>query len=356
MKIRLKSDIQKSWPFLAAILGVLFLSLLAGCAPQVVTPSPGDIQTALAETLTAQPSPTLTPTFEATNTPQPSPTPFQTPTPTVSPPIPGEVTSEFLNMREGPSQMFQVVETSVQGDQVTAIGRTLDNLWAKVEIPSEAENIAPTVGWMWAEFLDLQGELSGLPLDTYDPSLTIVGAVQDQEGNPIPGIGISVTLQDDVNTLPADTVTNEDGLFAVFLPPELTGVYDVMITSWECDSMVVNLNCRLSGYVEGVDQYSVTLPQTDEIIFVYEKTSLTLSGVVQDVQEEPGAGFNIVAEREDGATSYGVSNADGEFTIPINAGNWEVYVFTFDPDYIEGDRISIEVTDSLPEDITLPTP
>lgn len=357
MKIRLSKQKRNTWPILAAILGVMLLSLLASCAPQVVTPSPGDIQTALAETLAAQPTATLTPTIAPTNTPNPSPTPFRTATPTVSPPVSGKVTSEYLNMREGPSQMFEVVETVVLDTEITAIARTLDNLWVKVELPSEQENIAPTVGWMWAEFIDFQGEISALPLDEYDPALTIFGVVQDQDGNPIPGIGIQVSLQDDVNVLPADTVSNEDGLFEVYLPEGQIGIYDVQIVSWECDSVVVNLACKLFGYVEGEDQYTVTPPQLEGITFIYEKTSLTLSGVVQDANEDPVAGMNIVAAREDGSASYAASGEDGTFTMPIAPGNWEVYTFTFDPEYTESEHVSIEVLENaMPEDIILGIP
>lgn len=356
MKNRLSKLTHKTWPVLAAILGVLFLSLLASCAPQVATPSPGDIQTALAETLAAEPTETLTPTVAPTKTPNPSPTPFYTPTPTVSPPIAATVNSDYLNMREGPSQMFQIVETVELDTEVTATARTLDNLWVKVELPSAQENIAPTVGWMWAEFLDFQGEMTSLPVDQYDPTLTIFGVVQDQDGNPIPGIGIRVTLQNDTTVLPADTTSNEDGLFEVYLPQGQTGAYDVQIVSWACDSMVVNLNCRLSGYVEGVDQYTVTLPMTEGITFIYEKTDLTLSGVVQDANGDPVAGLNIVASRDDGSNSYGTSGEDGTFTIPIAAGNWEVFTITFDPAYAESEHVSIEVADTPPEDITLGIP
>ncbi len=356
MKIRSNIQTEKIWHIIAALMGVMVLSLLAGCAPQVLTPSPGDIQTALAQTLTAEPPPTLTPTTAPTRTPQATPTQFQTATPTVSPPISGVVVSDFLNMREGPSQMFQVIETYELDTALTAVSRTTDNLWVKVEVPNEADNIAPTVGWMWAEFLNLQGEVSGLPRDDFDPSFVIFGAVQDQDGNPIKGIGLNVTAQGDATVLPADTVTNEDGVFEFYIPLDLTGVFDVQITSWECDSVVVNLNCRLSGYVEGSDLASVTLPQTEGIVFVYEKTNLTLSGVVQDANEDPAPGFNIVAVREDGAASYGASDDEGAFSIPITAGNWEVYTFTFDPSYTEGDHIVVEVGESTPEDIVLPIP
>lgn len=356
MKNRSNITKAKPWYFFAAILGGVFLSLLAGCAPQVLTPSPGDIQTALAQTLTAEPTPTLTPTIAPTRTPMASPTPFQTPTPTVSPPIAGVVTSDFLNMREGPSQMFQVVETYEKDTELTAVARTTDNFWVKVEVPNEADNIAPTVGWMWAEFLDLQGEVSGLPRDDFDPNLTVFGTVEDQDGNPIQGIGLTASLQGNPNALPADTISNEDGIFEFYLPEGTVGVVNVQITSWECDSVVVNLNCRLSGYVEGSDLASVTLPQMEGIVFVYEKTNLTLSGVVLDNSDDPAPGFNIVAVREDGAASYGTSDDEGAFSIPITAGNWEVYTITFDPEYTESDKVSVEVAETAPEDITLPIP
>jgi hypothetical protein len=252
--------------------------------------------------------------------------------------------------------MFQVIETYELDTEVTAVARTTDNLWVKVEVPNEADNIAPTVGWMWAEFLDLQGEVSGLPRDDFDPNLTVFGTVQDQEGNPIPGIGLTASLQGDPNALPADTISNEDGIFEFYLPEGTVGAVNVQITSWECDSVVVNLNCKLSGYVEVSDLASVTLPQTDGIVFVYEKTNLTLSGVVLDNNEDPAPGFNIVAVREDGAASYGTSDDEGAFSIPVTAGNWDVYTITFDPEYIESDKVSVEVAETTPEDITLQIP
>jgi len=42
--------------------------------------------------------------------------------------------------------------------------------------------------------------------------------------------------------------------------------------------------------------------------------------------------------------------------MPISAGIWEIFTVNFDPDYVEGDRVSVEVTDSNPDEITLPAP
>ena len=98
--------------------------LLISCAPQAATPSPGDIQTALAQTLTAQPSETVPPTTAPTKTPAPSSTPYQTATPTTSPPISGSIQADFLNLRAGPSTFFEIINTFVKDTALTALERT----------------------------------------------------------------------------------------------------------------------------------------------------------------------------------------------------------------------------------------
>ena len=52
-----------------ALIGMVLIIALTGCAPTVLPPSPEDIQTALAETLTAEPQPTeeIAETEKATN-------------------------------------------------------------------------------------------------------------------------------------------------------------------------------------------------------------------------------------------------------------------------------------------------
>ena len=346
-------SLKRIWIIFA---GIVLIGALSGCAPQVQTPSPGDIQTALAQTLTAEPSPTLSPTPRPTNTPAASPTPFQTLTPTPSPPISGEISAAYLNLRTGPSTFFDIIQTFVEGTQITALRRTADSKWVQVEIELEDD---PTMeGWMSVLFLELQGDVSGLPVETFGPERTITGRVEDNEGSPIPGINVAVILSNDEYDLRDDAISDENGVFTVYLPEDLFGTFDVQIVSWNCESPIADANCQLSGFIQVEDRAFVTVPveQGEELVFTYEKTDQVLTGSVVEANGDPADRILIVAERDDGATSLGRSDALGEFSIPIAAGTWEVYAVIYDPDYTEGDRVALEVSDSAPEEVVVEAP
>ena len=330
------------------------LILLIGCAPQAATPSPGDIQTALAQTLTAEPSATVPPTEAPTKTPAPSSTPYQTPTATSSPPISGTIQADFLNLRAGPSTFFEIINTFVKDTDLTALERTPDNRWVKVEIEFEDEPTAE--GWMATDFLALNGEVSSLPLATINEGQIIRGRVEDTEGNPIPGINVATLLQYDDVDLRTDVVSNDNGDFEVYLPEGLTGTFDIQIVSWLCESPIADLNCQLSGYIQVIDRTFITLPQEEDILFTYEKTNLTISGVVVDSKDEPVSQMNVRAVRDDGAVSFGRTDAVGEFSMPIAEGTWEIFAVIFDPEYLEGEHVNVEVTQSNPENVTLNQP
>lgn len=328
--------------------------LLIGCAPQTATPSPGDIQTALAQTLAAQPSETLPPTAAPSLTIPPTSTPALTSTPTSSPPVSGSISADFLNLRAGPSTFFEIINTFVKDTSLTALERTPDNRWVKVEIEIEDEPSAE--GWMAIEYLALNGDASSLPLATISEGSVINGRVEDTEGNPISGINIATLLQYDDVDLRTDVSSNSNGDFEVYVPEELTGTFDIQIVSWFCESPIVNLNCQLSGYVQVIDRTFITLPQEEEILFIYEKTDLTISGVVLDARDEPVNQINVRAVRDDGAVSFGRTDALGEFTMPISEGTWEIFAVRFDPKFVEGDAVSVEVTQTNPDEVTLKAP
>ncbi|MEJ2484920.1 MAG: SH3 domain-containing protein [Anaerolineales bacterium] len=328
--------------------------LLISCAPQAATPSPGDIQTALAQTLTAQPSETVPPTTAPTKTPAPSSTPYQTATPTTSPPISGSIQADFLNLRTGPSTFFEIINTFVKDTALTALERTPDNRWVNVEIELEDE---PTVeGWMATDFLELNGEVSSLPLAAISEGQIIQGRVEDTEGNPIPGVNVATLLQYDDVDLRTDVVSNDNGDFEVYLPEGLTGTFDIQIVSWLCDSPIADLNCQLSGYIQVIDRVFITLPQEEDILFTYEKTNLIISGIVVDAKDEPVSQMNVRAVRDDGAVSFGRTDAVGDFSMPIAEGTWEIFAVKFDPEYLEGEHVSVEVAQSNPDNVTLNQP
>lgn len=331
------------------------LVFVSACAPRVAPASPEDIQTAIAQTLTAQPTATLPTTPQATNTPASSPTPYQTPTPTVSPPIPGTISAAFLNLRAGPSTFFDIIQTFEEGTELTAIKRTADNEWVLVQ--EIFENDPMLEGWMAVLFLELAGDPAALPVEEFPPEQTISGTVRDDEGNPIQGIGVAVILQTTQLELRADAESNQDGEWMVYIPDDLFGTLDVQIVSWNCESPVANLNsCQLSGYVQAVDRVFVTVPQQEPIEFVYETTSMQISGTVVDEDEDPAGNFLVVAGRDDGASSFGRSDVNGEFSIPITPGIWELFVIDYTPNYVEGERVQVEVSDTTPDPVTLIIP
>jgi hypothetical protein len=328
--------------------------IISGCSPQVATPSPADIQTALAQTLAAEPTATEPPpTPKPTNTPPPTPTKFVAPTATPAGPISGKIAAAFLNMRSGPSTLFEIVNTYVEGTEITAIRRTPLTDW--VEVTIEVEDEEPVQGWMAVLFLELDEDPSVLPEATFPLEQTIRGIVKDIEDNPIPGVASAVVLQTDEVALNTTVTSNQEGAFEVYVPEGLIGTFDVQLLSWECESPIADTNCRLSGYIILDDRSFITLPQEETIIFLFESSTLTAAGNVTDRTGKPVNGITIIAERDDGSISYGKSDILGDFIMPIGEGIWDIYTITFDP-YTEGDPVQLEITETSVEDIALRSP
>jgi hypothetical protein len=257
-------------------------------------------------------------------------------------------------MRAGPSTLFEIENTFVKDTALTALERTQDNRWVKVEIEFEDE---PAIeGWMAVDFLELDGDVNRLPLVSIPEAQTIRGRVEDIDGNPISGVNIAAVLQYDQVDLRTDVTANSDGDFEVYLPEDLFGTFDIQIVSWLCESSITDLNCQFSGYVQVIDRAFIPVPQEEEILFIYEKSGLIISGVVLDSTDEPVSQMNIRAVRDDGAVSFGRTDALGEFSMPISAGTWEIFAVSFDPEYLEGEHANIEVTETNPEDVTLQAP
>jgi len=232
--------------------------------------------------------------------------------------------------------------------------RTPDNRWVKIEIEFEDEPTAE--GWMATDYLELNGEVSNLPLAVISEGQIIRGKVEDTDGNPIPGINVATLLQYDDVDLRTDVISNDNGDFEVYLPEDLAGTFDIQIVSWLCESPIADLNCQLSGYIQVIDRAFTTLPQEEDILFIYEKTNLTISGTVVNAKDEPVSQMNVRAVRDDGAVSFGRTDAVGEFSMPIAEGTWEIFAVIFDPKYLEGEHVSVEVTQSNPDDVTLSQP
>ena len=124
---------------LIVIVGAVLLGLsLASCSPPASRSVHADTATPIKEvTLAKATSATpLPPTDTATSLP-PTETPLPTDTPTSPPPTPlpiAKVVAKYLNLRAGPGTSYPIVTMLKEGDVLTVLGRTPDNLWIAVKV------------------------------------------------------------------------------------------------------------------------------------------------------------------------------------------------------------------------------
>jgi hypothetical protein len=322
------------------IVTVLFVSLaLTACQPTVLTPSPGDVQTAIALTEAALPEPSDTPAAPSA-TSEPTNTPTVTPEPTNTPrgPIAGTVNAAFLNMREGPSTLFNIVNTYIQGDDLEAVARSADGDWLQVHMSDDDQ-----VGWMATLFVDLAEDPEGLAVIVPPDSESMHGRVEDTDGNPIAFITIAVINREGSDELRADVRTTEDGNWTLLIPANSFTLMDVQIVGYGCDSIIMDDDCNLIGYYELQGREFVNLPQENDVVFQFAAVQRTISGTVLDADGDPIADMLVVGERDDGAETLTFTDADGSFVLGADSGTWEVYAVVIGNTRNEGERVVVDV-------------
>lgn len=333
----------------------VFLSIIifSACSPIELTPSVADIQTAIAETEIAILAPTTTALLPtATSISMPSETPLPSPTPTPSEPIFGTINVAFLNLRNGPSTLFEVLDTYVEGTELEILGKIEKNNWTKVIVTEEDKKIT---GWMSGDLLDIEIELSVIPITGFPLDQSINGNINLSTGEPIDNINITVTHRiNEIETRHIAT-SNENGFFIVYYPENMQGLFDIQITGVLCTSSILDDNCQLTDYYKLDSRIFISIPQTEDIQFYYEAAAGNLKGNVINSFGNPVPNIVVAAERDDGAESSGRTDIDGNFEIPIGEGIWEVYALIVFPRN-EGNRVSINVTDQIPVQIELISP
>jgi hypothetical protein len=256
-------------------------------------------------------------------------------------------------MRSGPSTFFEVVGTFEEGTNVLAKSRIPDNSWVQVEVETDAE---PVTGWMYAEYLEIEGSITQLSLANFPVEQTVSGLVQDENLDPIEGVVIAVVLSDDASGRLVNATTDDHGRFSTYFPADMFGILDVQVISPLCESILVDENCQVSSHILLNNREFISIPQENqEIIFVYETAAFTLTGTVTDRSNNPVPDINVTAIRDDGAVSYGYSDVNGEFALPISEGIWEIYAVEFNPRN-EGDHVTVTIADTIPDPINLSAP
>ena len=338
------------------LLFVLIL-LLAACAPQAATPSAADIQTAIAQTQQAQPSPTTelalpqpTATEQSAELQETSIPPTQT---VVSAgPFTGRVRAAFLNLRKGPSTLHEVAAAYEIGQELLAVARVPENDWIQVEI---GEGDGKLTGWMSTEFLDIDGVPESLPIAQFSEILQLRGRIEIKDGGAVNAIGIAVISRSGQNDLRTDTYSNQQGEWVVYLPGNLLGTLDVQIVGEGCESVIMANGCERGNYFLLTGRTFVNIPQEGPILFQYVIGTKQITGVVKNDKGDPIAGVRVIAIRDDLAESYTTTGINGVFSLPAAEGIWEVYTVVYNP-RAEGEHVTVTVTDQNPEGITLEMP
>jgi hypothetical protein len=332
------------------------LIVFTACAPQApATPSVGDVQTAIAQTQAAATEVSF-PTSEAPATEaEPETEATSLPPTRVAPlgePLSGRINAAFLNLRKGPSTLHDVSAAYVTGDEFVAIGRIPTNDWVQVQIE---DGDTTNIGWMSTVFLDIDGEVEQLPIATIPESLQLRGKVSLTSGGPVTEIGIAAIYRTGATDLRTDTTTGQNGEWTIYLPPDLLGVLDVQIVSVGCNSSIMAGGCTIGNFFELIGRAFVTIPQQELAVFEYSPGETQIAGVVKNKAGDSVAGVLVVGERDDGAEALATSGIDGFFSLPGAPGNWNIYAVVFEPRR-EGESVLLNVTDEIPEEITVLTP
>lgn len=333
---------------------ILSIFLLAACTTTgslPSTPSPQDIQTAIAQTAAAN-APTPSPMIEADAEPTSTTEPIPSPTFTPSDPITGRVNVSFLNLRTGPSTLFPVLKSFEASTELLIQRRVATNEWIEVKVEIGDDEF---IGWMLASLVESDGDILNLEVFEFPEDQIIQGRVEDSNANPIDNITIALIIRIDEEEFRSDSSSNASGDFTFYIPEDVNAILDIQIVGIGCESIIVNSSCSLEGFFNLERRAFINPPQSEPILFIYEIATTTLTGTIYNPEQSTVANVLVIAERDDGAESYGTSSINGAYEIPIGEGIWEVYTVILDP-RLESERVNLTITNQTLTPLDLTTP
>jgi hypothetical protein len=316
---------------------VLLILLIAGQA-SACSPSQTAVPTeAVAATDTPEPpKPTSTATaIPPTNTPQPTYTATFTATPHPVGTMNAQISSENLNLRAGPSTIYVILASYPKDTSLVVLGKAVGDEWVEVEMPDGK------TGWMSVDLLVLDGEVAYLPIVDVPEGYLVTGQVIDSDAQPVDGADVAVLQRLSNTTLRSDSITNPEGYFYVYLPKQSIGYWEVQVVGIGCSSRIVDDNCNLKGYFVYTYRQLIQIPPISPMVFLYQAATTQIVGTVSDAEGKP-VSMRVFAGRSDGAYSYTVASTDGNFSIPVGDGIWEVYAIQTSTN-AEGEHVTVNV-------------
>ena len=200
------------------------------------------------------PLPTIPPLDTATPTALPTATLTATQIPTATPlvPVRGVVNVASMNLRSGPSTLHHIVAKYTEGSPVAVVGQAPGGEWLKVEM---ADN---RFGWMAGVFLDLDGDVLGLPVTAVSGSIIFEGRVVDASGEPVDGISVAVFRTGSDGNERGEGSSNSNGHFYLYLPDDAGSDWSAAIVGVDCKSRIMDAACSYNGRFEP-ESLSLTL-------------------------------------------------------------------------------------------------
>lgn len=143
-----------------------------------------------------------------------------------------KTTTDNVNVRANPGRLFDVIRVMLRGSRMEYLGALPNGQWLKVRT---GEGV---IGWVLTELVEADFEPI-FPYAVPDNVLLITGTVLDASNNPVTGIGISISKDEQSD----NTLTVKDGLYYLYLPTTLNGTWSLKQVSVSCDSNIMNENC-----------------------------------------------------------------------------------------------------------------
>lgn len=256
--------------YIMFLLALLVLIPLAGCSALFPAPATPTI------------APTFTPIIMPTEIPLPTaapilePTPTFTPEPTATPAavsmLDARVVFDSYILRTGPGRLFERIAMYDTDAKITLIGREFSNNWVLV-LTSDNRS-----GWMNVVGLEIQSALGLLPVFQVKDAQVIYGHVYLQSQVPAQGISIAISDEDvDISESIDTSTTNVEGLWAIYLPDELSGEYYVGPNAYACEDSNAVIpaegGCILAGKLP--DGQLISLPLNLDVAIEFQLLPLT---------------------------------------------------------------------------------
>ena len=317
---------KKATVVLLAVIAII----LSGCKPSA------EEEIAQSYTAAAETAAVLATNAPPTETPLPTATPLPTPTAT-----PSWVTTAFvmtgpLNLRNGPGTFFETLGSLPDGTKLFVLSSVAGGEWFEVLAPNPNGN-GMVVGWMNTSYLQISSYLGTIPIGSWPQETTLYGTVTDENGIPINAVRVAVIYTTETSEVRADTPTNENGEFAIFLPDRISGPFDVQITAVNCNSRISvwleDGECEVQDFFPVEWRSTEFIPLSEPVHFYYEEAVTKLEGKISYADGWGFPGILVKATRlEDGVDSERVSPNNGRFSIPLGYGTWEVVAIRFERD------------------------